>query len=85
MDIQNKIEIIMKDGSTALASDHMDKLIASEVANTIAQIDDAYDLSKRADIQELSEMIVDHLTRNTHLIIDPKIVMKEFRKQLKFH
>lgn len=85
MDIQNKIEIIMKDGSTALASDHMDKLIASEVANTIAQIDDAYDLSKRVDIQELSEMIVDHLTRNTHIIIDPKIVMKEFRKQLKFH
>lgn len=85
MDIQNKIEIIMKDGSTAFASDHIDKLIASEVANTIAQIDDVYDLSKRADIQELSEMIADHLTRNTHIIIDPKIVMKEFRKHLKFH
>jgi len=85
MEILTNVEIILKDGSTALASDHIDKLIASEVANTIAQIDDAYDLGKKADIQELSEMIADHLTRNTHIVIDPKIVMKEFRKQLKFH
>lgn len=85
MDTQNNVEIILKDGSTAMASNHMDELIASEVANSIAQIDDEYDLSKQADIQELSSMIADHLTMNTNIAIDPKIVMKEFRKQLKFH
>ena len=85
MDTQNNVEIILKDGSTAIASNHIDELITSEVANTIAQIDDEYDLSKRADIQELSGMIADHLTMNTNIAIDPKIVMKEFRKQLKFH
>lgn len=85
MDTQNNVEIILKDGSTAMASNHIDELITSEVANTIAQIDDEYDLSKRADIQELSGMIADHLTMNTNIVIDPKIVMKEFRKQLKFH
>jgi hypothetical protein len=85
MDTQNNVEIILKDGSTAMASNHIDELITSEVANTIAQIDDEYDLSKRADIQELSGMIADHLTMNTNIAIDPKIVMKEFRKQLKFH
>lgn len=85
MDTQNNVEIILKDGSTAMASNHIDELITSEVANTIAQIDDEYDLSKRADIQELSGMIADYLTMNTNIAIDPKIVMKEFRKQLKFH
>ncbi|WP_180116123.1 hypothetical protein [Acinetobacter sp. YH12140] len=85
MDTQNNVEIILKDGSTAMASNHIDELITSEVANTIAQIDDEYDLSKRADIQELSGMIADHLTMNTNIAIDSKIVMKEFRKQLKFH
>ena len=85
MDTQNNVEIILKDGSTAMASNHIDELITSEVANTIAQINDEYDLSKRADIQELSGMIADHLTMNTNIAIDPKIVMKEFRKQLKFH
>ncbi|WP_180182548.1 hypothetical protein [Acinetobacter sp. YH01020] len=85
MDTQNNVEIILNDGSTAMASNHIDELITSEVAHTIAQIDDEYDLSKRADIQELSGMIADHLTMNTNIAIDPKIVMKEFRKQLKFH
>lgn len=85
MDTQNNVEIILKDGSTAMASNHIDELITSEVANTITQINDEYDLSKRADIQELSGMIADHLTMNTNIAIDPKIVMKEFRKQLKFH
>lgn len=68
-----------------MASDHMDKLIISEVANTIAQIEDEYDLSKKTDIQELSGMIADYLTMSTNIVIDPKIVMKEFRKQLKFN
>lgn len=85
MDTQNNVEIILKDGSTGLASDHMDKLITSEVANTIAQIDDEYDLSKKVDIQELSERIADYLTMNTNIVIEPKIVVKEFRKQLKFY
>lgn len=85
MNTQNDVEIILKDGSTAMASDHMDKLITSEVANTITEIDDEFDLKSQSDVMTLSEMIADHLTRNTGIDVETKLVFSEFKKQLKFN
>ena len=78
------VEIILKDGSTALASAHMDKLITSEVANTIAQINDEYDLTNQSDVITLSEMIADYLKISTEVYVHPKQVCAEFKRQLKF-
>lgn len=78
------VEIILKDGSTALASNHMDKLIASEVANTITQIDDEYDLTNQSDVMTLSEMIADYLKISTEVYVHPKQVCTEFKRQLTF-
>lgn len=76
-------EIILKDGSTALASDHMGMLITSEVANTIDQIDDEYNLKNHSDIATLSEMVAYYLEISTGIYVHPKQVTSEFQKQLK--
>ena len=78
-----KTEVIMKDGSTALAVDVLDTLISSEVTNTIAQITHEYDLSNAKDIMTLSEMIAYYLEISTGIYIHPKQVTDEFQKQLK--
>lgn len=78
-----KTEVIMKDGSTALAVDVLDTLISSEVTNTIAQITGEYDLSNTKDIMTLSEMIAYYLEISTGIYIHPKQVTDEFQKQLK--
>ena len=78
-----KTEVIMKDGSTALAVDVLDTLISSEVKNTIAQITHEYDLSNTKDIMTLSEMIAYYLEISTGIYIHPKQVTDEFQKQLK--
>ena len=79
----SKTEVIMKDGSTALAVDVLDTLISSEVKNTIAQITHEYDLSNAKDIMTLSEMIAYYLEISTGIYIYPKQVTDEFQKQLK--
>lgn len=78
-----KTEVIMKDGSTASAVDVLDKLISSEVTNTIAEITHEYDLSNAKDIMTLSEMIAYYLEISTGIYIHPKRVTDEFQKQLK--
>lgn len=79
----NKTEVIMKDGSTKLASDVLATLISSEVTNTIAQISNEYDLSNAKAITTLSEMIADYLEVSTGISVEPNRVKYEFQKQLK--
>lgn len=81
---QSNTEVILKDGSTALASDHTHELLASEVTNTIAQIGDEYNLKNQSDVRILSEMIVDYLEVSAGIYIDLKSVFVEFKRQLKF-
>ena len=83
MSALNKTEIVMKDGSTKLASDVLATLISSEVTNTIAQISNEYDLSNAKDITTLSEMIADYLEVSTGISVEPNRVKYEFQKQLK--
>ena len=78
-----KTEVIMKDGSTALAADVLDTLISSEVTNAFAQITNEYNLSNAKDIMTLSEMIAYYLEISTGIYIYPKRVTDEFQKQLK--
>ena len=83
MSALNKTEVVMKDGSTKLASDVLATLISSEVTNTIAQISNEYDLSNAKDITTLSEMIADYLEISTGISVEPNRVKYEFQKQLK--
>lgn len=83
MDVQNQTEVIMKDGTTQFAVDVIESLIESEVANTIAEVGNEYDLTKREDIITLSEMIACHLEVSTKTHITPSRVICEFLHQLK--
>lgn len=83
MSALNKTEVVMKDGSTKLASDVLATLISSEVTNTIAQISNEYALSNAKDITTLSEMIADYLEISTGISVEPNRVKYEFQKQLK--
>lgn len=82
MNSLRKTEVIMKDGSTALAVDVLDKLISSEVKNTISQITNEYDLSNAKDIMTLSEMIAYYLEVSIGIYIHPSRVTSEFKTQL---
>ncbi|MFV5514772.1 hypothetical protein [Acinetobacter gerneri] len=83
MNTQNQIEVIMKDGTTKFAMDVIQSLIESEVTNTIAEIGNEYDLTKREDIITLSEMIVCHLEASAKIHVPHSQVISEFFHQLK--
>ena len=83
MDTQHQIEAIMKDGTIELAIDVIEALVESEVANTIAEVGNEYDLTKREDIITLSEMIVCHLEVSAKTHISLSRVICEFLHQLK--
>jgi hypothetical protein len=82
MNTPTEIEAIMNDGSTQLAIDVIEQLIASEVTNTIAEVGDDYNLSKHEDIICLSEMIACHLESAIKTNIHPSRVIGEFLRQL---
>lgn len=78
----SKTEVIMKDGSTALAHDVLDTLIASEVTNVFSELNGEYDLNNNEDIITLSEMIAYYLEVSTGIYIHPSRVTSEFKTQL---
>lgn len=83
MNSQHQITVEMKDGSIKFAADVIEALIESEVINTIAEIGNDYDLTKREDLITLSEMIACHLKASTKVHIHPSQVICEFLNQLK--
>ncbi|EJB8467275.1 TPA: hypothetical protein NU789_001545 [Acinetobacter baumannii] len=83
MNTNTKVEVEMKDGSTKFAVDVIETLIESEVINTIAEVGNDYDLTKREDIITLSEMIACHLEASTKIHIHPSRVICVFLHQLK--
>ena len=83
MNKQTKVEVEMKDGSVKFAVDVIETLIESEVINTIAEIGNDYDLTKREDLITLSEMIACHLKATTKVHIHRSQVLCEFFNQLK--
>jgi len=85
MNKQTEVEVEMKDGTIKFAANVgvIETLIESEVINTIAEIGNDYDLTKRDDIITLSEMIACHLEASTKIHIHPSRVICEFLHQLK--
>lgn len=83
MNTQNEVVVIMEDGSIELALDVLEAIIESEVTNTIAEIGNEYDLTKREDIITLSEMIACHLEVSLKTHIHVSRVVCEFLHQLK--
>lgn len=83
--MNKQTEVEMKDGTIKYATDIdvIETLIESEVINTIAEVGNDYDLTKREDIITLSEMIACHLEASTKINIHPSRVICEFLHQLK--
>lgn len=83
MKIKQDVEVIMKDGSTALAKDVMDTLITSEVANTISENDGVFKLHTHEGIVDAAEYLVMYFELNTHITLDIDTIVAEFKRQLR--
>lgn len=83
--MEQDTEVIMKDNSVATAKDVIDTLIASEVADTLAAIqqDGLYDLNKRNDINDVAQQLVEYFEKHTGITVALETFIKEIRRQLK--
>lgn len=82
MNIKQDVEVILKDGSTALAKDVIDTLITSEVANSIAENDGVFELHTHKGIVDAAEYLVMYFEINTHITVAIETIIAEFNQQL---
>ncbi|MFX8856842.1 hypothetical protein ABTM70_01255 [Acinetobacter baumannii] len=85
MKIKQDVEVMMKDGSTALARDVMDTLITSEVANTISENDGVFELHTHKGIVDAAEYLVMYFEINTHITVAIETIISEFNRQLRLN
>lgn len=82
MEDQKKVEVILRDNTVAQASKIMAKLIAEEVANTIKENDDDFDLTTAEGIEEAGDAIAYYLELVTNEKVTSATVNYELRRQL---
>ena len=81
-DLKQQIEVIMQDGTVAKALEVMDKLIVSEVENTISNNDEDFDLTTAEGIADAGEIIGYYLEITTGIKPELAKVVIELNRQL---
>lgn len=75
------VEVILRDNTTANASDVMSELIQSAVQNAIEN-SDGLDLHSTDGIEYAGEQIVDYLEAITDEKVEVQVVIAELKRQL---
>lgn len=81
MDAETNVNVILDDNTIVKTTDVMERLIASEVSNTILN-NEIFDLSSPEQRAEVAELICDYLEVATGIQPDAEAVFDEVNRQL---